>query len=383
MLHPFFALCTGRAMRKPSESSSEEESSSEKKSGQEVLEGERPAEQLDVAVKAPSPEKTPAQIAELKASHFDQQERQQKVKVKRPVRRRTRRRQGREQLGQEAAVVVVLPVVAERGGTRRRRRTRTTRRRSPRKPVTRTRSGRSLTRKNKNTAGQSLLKGQKRTVGLWRLKKNTETKGDEMVEVLDTSQKPAHPALPPKNKGEAAQHGKAKGKTGKVPKKKCPHCHQWVTSTPAGQDQHRWLNELCLSWQVYNNMPWETRQKSESWDKACHMAKTLKEARQTRGPDEAWDNRSLPGTVSPMTLRSSHVGVGKENPPAQSGGQSVAESVQPQEKPPAPQVVADSSKGTAGRREKKKRRRSSSSSSSSASAGRRKKGKNRVTINIR
>ena len=91
------------------------------------------------------------------------------------------------------------------------------------------------------------------------------------------------------------------------------------------------------------------------------MAKTLKEARQTRGPDEAWDNRSLPGTVSPMTLRSSHVvqhmeapGVGKENPPAQSGGQSVAESVQPQEKPPAPTGGCGQQQGDCGSPRKEK-----------------------------
>lgn len=216
MLHPFFALCTGRAMRKPSESSSEEESSSEKKSGQEVLEGERPAEQLDVAVKAPSPEKTPAQIAELKASHFDQQERQQKVKVKRPVRRRTRRRQGREQLGQEAAVVVVLPVVAERGGTRRRRRTRTTRRRrSPRKPVTRTRSGRSLTRKNKNTAGQSLLKGQKRTVGLWRLKKTRKPRATKWWKSWTRHRNQHTQRCLPKTKGRRLSTERPKAKQGK------------------------------------------------------------------------------------------------------------------------------------------------------------------------
>ena len=375
-------------MRKPSESSSEEESSSEKKSGQEVLEGERPAEQLDVAVKAPSPEKTPAEMAELKASPFDEQERQQKVLET------SRQKKDEKATGSRAA----RSRSRRRGRSSRSRRERRDKEKKDKgakkekkseKPSKKDKERKSHKEKQKHRRSKSPER-TKKDRGTVATQKNTETKDDEMVEVLDTSQKPAHPAMPPKNKGEAAQHGKAKGKTGKVPKKKCPHCHQWVTSTPAGQDQHRWLNELCLTWQVYNNMPWETRQKSESWDKACHMAKTLKEARQTRGPDEAWDNRSLPGTVSPMTLRSSHVvqhveapGVGKENPPAQSGGQSVAESVQPQEKPPAPQVVADSSKGTAGRREKKKRRRSSSSSSSSASAGRRKKGKNRVTINIR
>ena len=382
-------------------SSSEEESSSDHQRSPTPPTGkkERKEEQVTAEVKtAPEvPQKTEAQLALDKASPFEPAETPREEKeTPRQEKKPEDNREKRSKTGRSKSR-------HRRKSSRGRRRDRDTERKhKDAKKDTKSEKKTHSSHKDKDRKTQKEKK-ERRSKSCEDTRKEPATGSNErakkkpkedMVTVLDTTQKPAHPSTPPKNKGDAAQQGKAKGKTGKAPKKKCQHCHQWVTSTPAGVDQHQWLNELCLTWQIYNNMPWEVRQKQESWDKACHMAKTLKEARLTRAHEEL-DVQTLAGTESPLTVRSSHTvqrrvvpEVAKDSTPEQSGAKPLEEALKqsgrklpecPEERP-ARQVAVDTSEATAGRRREKKKRRRSSSSSSAAS---RRKGKSRVTINIR
>ena len=103
---------------------------------------------------------------------------------------------------------------------------------------------------------------------------------EEHEEVLDTTQRPAHPKDPPKTKVEAQTHEKTKGgQKGKTGKRQCSVCHQWVGKADAAMNQHRWLNSYCLSWQMYNAMTPAARQSKDAWEAAKHTAKGLKAAR--------------------------------------------------------------------------------------------------------
>ena len=80
--------------------------------------------------------------------------------------------------------------------------------------------------------------------------------------------------------------------------RKCPHCWKQVTQQESGYNQHTFLNQNCLSWQMYNKFRPEEQKKPDAWKKAQNAAKVVRDKRLQQSVTEAVAPASPPQQVN-------------------------------------------------------------------------------------
>ena len=194
---------------------------------------------------------------------------------------------------------------------------------------------------------------------------------------------PPEPSKPPSAWKESHGTGGQGWKSGygaKSQRQQCPDCGAKVARHAAALDQHRFLNENCLTWQFWSKMSAGAQKDESSWHKAKLAARKLKLAREEQARAEGVDAQDAEESraESPARTVASSMKLGEE---AASGSARRAKthrvsSESPEAKKSKKKQPSESPEP---KKPKKKTKKERNSSSESAGASRRHK----VVINIR
>lgn len=196
---------------------------------------------------------------------------------------------------------------------------------------------------------------------------------------------PPEPSKPPSAAAWKESHGTGgqgwkSGYGAKSQRQQCPDCGAKVARHAAALDQHRFLNENCLTWQFWSKMSAGAQKDESSWHKAKLAARKLKLAREEQARAEGVDAQDAEESraESPARTVASSMKLGEE---AASGSARRAKthrvsSESPEAKKSKKKQPSESPEP---KKPKKKTKKERNSSSESAGASRRHK----VVINIR